>query len=86
MQTIDQADGNVIHESFEKILNSSGGVSRKIRRNKHNDPDYQPPAQKFRFHADGEGYDVYHPTKGWLRVSGKRVRAQSLMARLKGLV
>jgi hypothetical protein len=61
-------------------------TSRLARRFKRSQPDYQSPEQQYRLHVDGEGYDVYHPTKGWRRVSGKRVRAQGLMMRLKGAV
>lgn len=31
--------------------------------------------QQFRQHADGIGYDVLHPTRGWRRVSARRVLA-----------
>lgn len=29
--------------------------------------------QRFRSHEDGIGYDVLHPTRGWKRVSSRRV-------------
>lgn len=32
----------------------------------------------YRLHADGAGYDVYHPTKGWRRYSAARVRAEGM--------
>ena len=31
--------------------------------------------QLFRQHEDGIGYDVLHPTRGWKRVSARRVLA-----------
>lgn len=38
-----------------------------------------PTPQVTRDNSDG-GYSVYHPTRGWRRVSPKRLRAQGLMA------
>ena len=40
---------------------------------------YQP----FRMHLDGLGYDTLRPTKGWLRVSAKRLRAQAMRTQLR---
>jgi len=37
-------------------------------------PDYEAAPQQYRPLRDG-GYMVLHATKGWRRVSGKRVRA-----------
>lgn len=34
--------------------------------------------RRFRMHADGIGYDVLHPTKGWHTFSGRRVAAVGL--------
>jgi hypothetical protein len=39
--------------------------------------------QPFRMHPDGYGYDTLRPTKGWLRVSAKRLRARALITRLE---
>lgn len=43
--------------------------------------DYAPKAQLTIVHKDG-GYSTLHPTKGWVRVSGKRVAARLRMAQL----
>lgn len=40
------------------------------------------PKPRFEMHADGEGYDVWHPTKGRRRFSAARLRAQFRMAHL----
>jgi hypothetical protein len=42
---------------------------------------YDAPTTPYRTLPDG-GYEVLRPTKGWLRVSGKRRRAQGRMARM----
>jgi hypothetical protein len=34
-------------------------------------------------HPDGKGYDALRPTKGWLRVSAKRLRAQERLANMR---
>ena len=47
-------------------------------------PVDERPAQQYRDNPDG-GYSVLHPTKGWRRVSGKRLIAQAKMIRLKGM-
>lgn len=39
-------------------------------------------SQQFQQHEDGVGYDVYHATKGWRRISGKRVAAQFKMQQM----
>jgi len=39
--------------------------------------------QQFRSHADGIGYDVLHPTKGWRRISAKRLAAQRKIAQMQ---
>lgn len=36
--------------------------------------------QQYRAHADGVGYDVLHPTRGWKRISAKRLAAQRVIA------
>lgn len=59
-------------------------VSRIRRRKIRSHPDYERPAQQYRYNPDG-GYSVLHPTKGWRRVSGKRLVAQAKMIRLKGM-
>lgn len=38
--------------------------------------------QQYRQHADGVGYDVLHPTRGWKRISAKRLAAQRAIANL----
>lgn len=35
----------------------------------------QSRTQLFRQHEDGIGYDVLHPTRGWKRISARRVLA-----------
>jgi hypothetical protein len=35
---------------------------------------WPPSPQAVRYHTDGVGYDVRHPTKGWKRVCAARVR------------
>jgi hypothetical protein len=54
-------------------------LQRKIERRS---PDRARVEQPYRQHADGTGYDVYHPTRGWRRISAKRVAAQARMASL----
>lgn len=39
----------------------------------------EPKSQVYRQHEDGIGYDVYHPTRGWKRVSSGRVTARLRM-------
>lgn len=38
--------------------------------------------QRYRMHKTGGGYDVLHATKGWRRVSGRRLAAQTRMAQM----
>lgn len=52
-------------------------LQRKIARRA---PDRARSEQPFRLHADGVGYDVYHPTRGWKRICADRVIAQARMA------
>lgn len=40
----------------------------------------------FRMHPDGAGYDALRPTKGWLRVSAKRLRAQAILTQLRHVI
>jgi hypothetical protein len=51
------------------LRNLQRKIARRVR-----DPERKP--QPFRLHTDGIGYDVYHPTRGWRRVSAKRVLAR----------
>jgi hypothetical protein len=44
-------------------------------------PTTNPPL--FRAHPDGLGYDALRPTKGWLRVSAKRLRARAMLTYLR---
>lgn len=59
-------------------------TSRIRRRKIRSHSDYEKSAQEYRDNPDG-GYSVLHPTKGWRRVSGKRLVAQAKMLRLKGM-
>lgn len=45
--------------------------------------DYEPRPQQYKMLRDG-GYLVLHPTKGWRRVCGARLRAGRRMAALLG--
>lgn len=59
-------------------------LSRRIQRKYQRSlPDYEPAPQPFRMLADG-GYETLHPTRGWKRFSGKRLRAQRRMAHILG--
>lgn len=50
-------------------------LRRQSRRIKRKFGNHEPKARPFIYHADG-GYSVLRPTKGWLRVSPARLRAQ----------
>lgn len=45
-------------------------IQRRVVRKR---PDYVVPDRPYRLHADGVGYDVLHPTKGWQSFCAKRV-------------
>jgi hypothetical protein len=50
-------------------------LTRRIIRNRLRKlEDYKPSPQPLTSLSDG-GYKTLHPTKGWVKVSGKRVRA-----------
>ena len=40
----------------------------------------------FRIHKGSDGYDVLRPTKGWLRVSGARLRAQARLRHIAEII
>lgn len=55
-------------------------MQRKFKRRA---ADYEPAPQPFFTLPDG-GYMTLRPTKGWLKISGARLRAQFRMANLLG--
>lgn len=61
-----------------------GGLTRKIRRAyaKRGGKEWQSKETPFRH--DRSGYSALHPTKGWRRISFKRLEAQRRMAQLLG--
>lgn len=55
---------------------------RRIQRKKlRNSPDYDPKPQPTFPTGDG-GYWTLRPTKGWIKISGARLRAQRMMAQI----
>ncbi len=42
---------------------------------------YETKPRAFKYHKDGS-YEVLRPTKGWLRVSAARLRAQLYLSRM----
>lgn len=46
----------------------------------------EPRQQYTKFDEATRGYITLHPTKGWQRVSGSRIRAQELMMQRFGFV
>jgi hypothetical protein len=66
-------------------------LSRKMKRARFKRAGNKWPTreQPFRVHRGANheilgGYDVLHPTKGWRRICGERVRAGARMAALLG--
>lgn len=59
-------------------------LSRKLRRAnaRKNGIDWIPKARPYRLEKRGNAYSFLRPTKGWKRISDKRLRAQ---ARLRGM-
>lgn len=54
---------------------------RPKRRAQRASSTFEPKPQPTIVHEDG-GYSTLRPTKGWIRISGARLRAQQKMAQL----
>lgn len=55
-------------------------LRRKVRRSKarRTGTDWPTREQETRINSDG-GYSYLHPTKGWVKVSAKRLRAHGII-------
>ena len=59
-----------------------GSLTRKMQRKLG---IYEPKAQYTKYNEDG-GYTTLHPTKGFQKVSAKRIRAQERMIQMYGFI
>lgn len=57
-------------------------MQRKFRRN-NPDPEAEPRAQPIR-NVSVDGYETLRPTKGWIKITTRRLIAQHKMRQMRG--
>lgn len=60
------------------------GLSRKMRRAARRKNGHSWPSSEQRTIVRDDHYMTLHPTRGWKRISNKRVEAQHRMAQMLG--